>query len=172
LTLLDNKSLKAATRAGGHLGPVVRHSMGGTLVHHLGDDWRWAPGQSINMLYEFKDHIGLQIKMSTVKFQTVVIPKRDVAHWGVIERRSVPMALPRDRSSTIAFGLLYGPIGALLGASMDTRAAEKQGERPVIGVTYRTDEGEHAFFLEFPLAAMYHKTHEFLDTCLPGLLRQ
>lgn len=172
MTLLDNKTLRMATREGGELGPVLHQCMGGTLVHHIGDDWPWKPGQSINMLYDFTSHLGLQVKLSPVKYQTVVIPKRDVMHWGVIERRSVPMGLPRDRSSTLAFGLLYGPIGVLVGASMDARAEEKRGERPVIGVTYGVEEGEHAFFVEFTLAAMYHKAHEFLDACLPGLLRQ
>ena len=172
MTLLDKKDLKTATREGGELGPVLRHSMGGTLVHQIGDDWPSSPGQSINMLYEFGNHIGLQVKLSTVKFQTFVIPKGDVVHWGVLERHSVPMARTHDRSSTIAFGLLYGPIGALVGASMDTRSAEKQGEKPVIGVAYRVGNAEHAFFLEFPLAAMYRKAHDFLDDCLPGLLRR
>lgn len=172
MTLLDKKSLKAATRDGGEIGPLLRHSVGGTLIHHIGDDWPWSPGQSINMLYEFEGHIGLQVKLSTVKFQTVVIPKRDVEHWGVLERRSVPMGRVHDRSSTIAGALLFGPIGALVGASMDARADEKKGEKPVIGVTYRVGGAEHAFFLEFPLAVWYRKTHEFLNGCLPGLLRQ
>ncbi len=146
--------------------------MGGTLVHQIGDDWPWSQGQSINMLYEFANHIGLQLKLSTVKFQTFVIPKGDVVHWGVMERRSVTMAQTHDLSSTIAGALLYGPIGVLVGASMDARSAEKHGETPVIGVTYRVGGAEHAFFLEFPLAAMYRKAHEFLDICLPGLLRR
>jgi len=172
MTLLDRKALKAATREGGELGPVLRHSMGGALVHHIGDDWPWKPGQEINQFYEFARHIGLAVKMSAVKFQTVVIPKQDVEHWGVLERRLVPTEPNRDQSSTIAFGVLYGPIGALVGASMDSRASAKQGNRPVIGITYRVGDAEHAVFVAFPLAAMYHKAHEFLDECLPGLLRQ
>jgi hypothetical protein len=173
VTLFDGKSLKAAAREGGELGPVLRSGGGaGTLVHHIGDDWSWRPGQSINMLYEFRNHVGLQVKLSTVKFQTVVIPKQDVEHWGVLERRSVPMARVYDRSSTIAGTLLFGPIGALVGASMDARAEQKKGEKPVIGVTYRVGDAEHAFFIEFPLAVLYRKAHEFLTASFPGLLRQ
>ena len=173
MTLLDGKALKAATRQGGQLGRPLRSGGGpGILVHHIGNDWQWRPGQSINMLVDYQNHIGLQVKLSTVKFQMVVIPKRDVEHWGVLERRSVPTAQAHDRSSTIAFGLLYGPIGALVGASMDARAEAKQGGKPVIGVTYRVGGEEHAFFLGFALAPLYRKAHDFLNACLPGLLRQ
>lgn len=173
MTLLDKKSLKAATRDGGELGRPLSSGGGpAILVHHIGDDWPWRPGQSINMLVDYTHHIGLQVKLSTVRFEMVVIPKRDVEHWGVLERRSVPVRQTPDRSTTLAFGLLYGPIGAIVGASMDAAVEAKKGEKPVIGITYRARDEEHAAFLEFALASLYHKAHDFLNASLPGLLRE
>ena len=173
MTLLDSTALKAASGPGGELGRSLRSGGGpAILVHHIGGDWPWHPGQSINLFVEYRHHLALQVKLSTIKFQWVVIPKRDVEHWGVMERSAVPVAQAPDRSSTIAFGLLYGPIGALVGASMDARSEAKQGAKPVIGIAYRVGGEEHALFLEFALAPLYHKAHDFLSVCLPGLLRQ
>lgn len=173
MTLLDSKALKAVTSQGGELGRPLRSGGGpATLVHHIGSDWPWHPGQSINMLVDYQHHLALQVKLSTVKFQWVVIHKRDVEHWGVMERSSVPVASAPHRSSTIALGLLYGPIGALVGASMDDRSDAKTGAEPVIGIAYRVGGEEHALFLEFALASLYHRAHDFLSVCLPELLRQ
>jgi hypothetical protein len=174
VSVLDGKGFKAAIADGGWLGPIKRSVTGtfnGTVVHHIGDDWPWRAGQAVFMLYEFQDHVGVSIRQSMFKFSTLVIPKSDVLHWGVLERRSIPVAMPSDRSSTIAGLLLYGPIGALVGASMDASADKRMGDKPVIGVTYRGDLAEHAIFMDFQLSAWYHKAHDFLDACLPGLLR-
>lgn len=175
VTVLQGKAFKAATRDGGWLGPIRRSTQGvfsGRVVHHIGDDWPWKAGQAILMLADFDAHVAVSIQESMFKYSILVIPKREVLHWGVMERRSIPSGLASDRSSTIAGLLLYGPIGALVGASMDAKEQAKKGDKPVIGLTYRGDDSEHAVFMEFEYSAWYHKAHEFLESCLPGLLRQ
>lgn len=167
----DKKEMKEATRPGGAIGSERQHSVGGTLVHHIGDDWAWRPGRVVSLVVEYSDHIGLLVQVSLTGYRWLVIPKADVVSWGVLERRSVPMVQSRDRSSFVAGALLYGPIGALVGASLDARAADKQGGKPVVGITYRAGLEEHAVFLEFPFSWQYHKVHELLSSCLPEQLR-
>jgi hypothetical protein len=162
--------------AGGELGPPQGDSTIGTagLMHHIGNDWPWHPGQ-MSLLRGYENHIGLLVEVSKFKFQMVAIPKRDVLHWGVLERRSVPTAEAHGRGSAavgLLYGLMYGPIGGLLAASADARAEEKLGGKPAIGVTYQGDGEEHAFFLEWVLASDYRKAHALLNACLPGLLRE
>ena len=172
MATLGNKEMKEATRRGGEVGPERQHSVGGTLVHHIGDDWAWRPGRAVSLVVEYADHIGLLVQVSLAGYRWIVIPKTDVVGWGVLERRSVPMMQSRDRSNFIAGALLYGPIGALVGDAMDTKAAEKQGGKPVVGITYRVGPEEHAVFLEFPLGWQYHKVHELLASSLPQQLRE
>lgn len=171
MPLIARKELKAATSPGGELGPMLRQSPGGRLVHHIGDDWPWRPGQNVNSLGEFRDHIGFAVQLSTVKFEWFVVPKSDVLGWGVMERRSVPADRTPDQTNTIAAGLVFGPLGAILGAAMDSGRADREGRKPVIALTYRVDGEEHALFLDSPLSGWYHKLHDFLQDCLPGRLR-
>lgn len=169
---LDRKALKEATRVGGQLGQPLRIPLGPLrLVHHIGDDWQWHGGQGV-FLVEYQEHLGLTAMLSRLKIQVIAIPKGDVVHWGVLERREVPIesrhATAGDR---LAYLLTDGVIGALSADSLNARFEKEQGGQPVIAVTYQADGEEHAFFLSCPGASEFRKAHALLDACLPGLLR-
>ncbi len=174
MPLLDRKEMKAATGAGGFLGAALRQAdAGGSIAYAVGgelSDGRF--GQPVNIVAEYQDHLALLVQFSTLKHRFLVFPKRDVLEWGVLERGSIPAPGTGDRSSTIAGALLYGPIGALVGATMDSSVAQKQAAKPVIGIIYRENGAEQAVFLEFPLASWYRKLNSFLLECLPEQHRE
>jgi hypothetical protein len=174
VAILDLKEMKAATAIGGVLGKGLRSiSAGGRIAYAIGSDIPAGRfGQPTNIWAEYEQHLGVMIQFSLLKWRWLVIPKQDVLEWGVLERGAIPGPRPTDHSSAIAGALLYGPIGLLVGSSMDSAAAKKRDAKPVIGITYREGGSEHAIFLEFTLASYYHNLNDFLLECFPEQHRE
>jgi hypothetical protein len=180
MALLEAKEVKVATSIGGFVGPMLRHTnSGGRLVYAIGSEFPFrefgnAMGTSgtIGMAVEYQNHIGFSIQLSMFKWVWLIIPKHDVIEWGILTRGSIPTSKGKDRSSTIAGVLLYGPIGALVGSAMDNAASVKQDQKPVIGITYQSGDSQSAVFIDFQLNSWYYKFSDFLMTCLADKHRE
>ena len=167
-TFTRKRDFKAATRKGTEIGPVVRGGLAsgsGTLVHHIGDDWNWRPGQGVAVM-DLKDHICLLVGTPPFSWTWLMIPKGDLLHWGVIDRASIPTR--KAHGGALVGALLYGPIGAMVGSLGDT-APERM---PVVSVAYEVEGDEHAVFFEFGSSHGYYKMHDFLMFTIPGHHRE
>ena len=166
--LLDTKEMKLATKEGGEIGKAIRHTnSGGSIAYAIGEDLAFNKyGQAVNLIMEYQNYIGFLVQVSTFKYQNLLIPKEDIVEWGIIKHGDIPTN-NAAHSNTIVGLLMYGPIGAIVGSAMDNAASQKQSEKPVIGITWVTDNKENAVFLDFPLASWYHKLNDFLMRCIP-----
>ena len=170
MELHEAKVMRSLTKEGGALGKPRANSPGGFIVHHIGNDWAWRPGQMAGGLADYGDHISLTIKFSTFTYRCLVLPKADVVSWGVLKKRDLPREM--SHGDLVTRAILWGPIGVILGKAADQAKFDKEGEKPVIGITYRVDGEEHALFLEFAIAGFYRKAHSFLSKALPGRLQE
>ena len=180
MALLDVKEMKVATSAGGSIGSAIRHTTsGGRLVHTIGPEFAFSEmgkmlgtSGTVNMIVEYQNHIGISIQLSLFKYVWLVIGKNDVIEWGVLTYGSIPTNRVIDRSNTIAGLLLYGPIGSLVGTAMDKAASVKKDAKPVIGITYQSNDSQNAIFLDFQLNSWYYKLNDFLMACLADKHRE
>ena len=178
MLLLDKEEIKVALKEGGSIGPEIRRVKGGArLAGMTGID---IPVKKTNMgtssgifsITEHQEHLVFSIQLTAFKYTWLVIPKNDVLEWGVLDRGSMPGARTGDQSSAIAGFLLYGPIGLLVGSSMDKAAAKKQADKPVIGIAFRNMNSEAAIFVDFQIASWYYNLHDFLKMSLPEKLKE
>ncbi|MGD8814363.1 MAG: hypothetical protein PVI78_07800 [Anaerolineales bacterium] len=174
MALLDRKAMKLATQEGGEIGPLQRQaSAGGRVAQYVGDELpSRKSGQAVVLIGEFKRHIGLLVQQGIVRHDWLLIPKDSVLHWGAMKRRDIVAQPDVDLTAKTVMGFLYGPIGALVSEKMDEAVAQKEGSKPVIGITYDRQGVENSIFLDFPLSRWYYSLSGFLMHALPGKLRE